>query len=79
MATRPPGPKNKTYRGRLRSQMRSAVNHMERLYKYDVRYRGGPMDAYPNQLAPLAQVNTLTDAITVVVAWLEQLGPIPSR
>lgn len=59
--------------------MRSALNHIDNIYRYDLRYRAEPMASYPNQLATLGEIATLVACQVQLVQWLADLGPIPSR
>lgn len=76
---KPPSPKQKTYRGRIRSDMRSAYNHLAKLIAWNAKYLSGPVTNYPNQLAPVSQVNNISAAAVQLSQWLQQLGAIPSR
>jgi hypothetical protein len=76
---RPPGPRQKRYRGRIRASMRSALNHLNRLVAWDTKYRAQPIDTYPNQLGVLFEINTITQASLQLQLWLAARGPIPSR
>lgn len=76
---KPPGPKQRTYRGRIRNDIRSTYNHMNKLLHWDSVYRSGPINSYPNQLLSAAQQNTLANAATILLNMLVSTGPIPSR
>lgn len=76
---RPPRPNQKRYRGRLRSDIRSSLNHMNRLIAWNVRYLAYPIASYPNQLAPPADMTAVAAAAVVMFNWLAAKGPIPSR
>lgn len=76
---RPPRPNQKRYRGRIRSDIRSAVRHLTNLYNWDVKYRAFPIASYPNQLAVLADITQLTTTLAMLQTWMGYKGPIPSR
>jgi hypothetical protein len=76
---RPPTPAQRRYRGRVRNTMRSAVNHLTRLLKLDIKLRAGPLAAYPNQLAPATEISVINSAYTLLFGYLADKGPIPSR
>jgi hypothetical protein len=74
-----PGPTQMTYRGRIRNDMRSAFNHIHMLMNWDLWFKAKPMSYYPNQLAPLDQMNALFDGWETLQTMLATTGPIPSR
>lgn len=74
---KPPSLNQKRYRGRLRSLMRSAGNHLVRLYDWHSFYIIRDQSIYPNQLAPADEIARLTDAIQLLQTWLNAKGPIP--
>lgn len=75
----PPKPTQKRYRGRIRHSMHSALNHLERLYSWNVRYLAKPLNYYPNQLASAGEIAVINSAIIQLQAWIADRGPIPSR
>lgn len=75
----PPTPKQRTYRGRIRADMRSALNHLNRLYNWNVFYRSKPLAYYPNQLIDAADSTQLLNMTILIENWLASLGAIPSR
>jgi hypothetical protein len=77
--TKPPTPKQRRYRGRIRADIRSAYNHLLNLSHWSAKYLGGPVNNYPNQLAPPAEVNAMLLCAIQLSSWLGDLGPIPSR
>lgn len=76
---KPPSPTQRRYRGRIRADMRSAYNHLLMLQSWDLRYRDGAVDTYPNQLASVADIATIHAASDTLLVWLNAKGPIPSR
>jgi hypothetical protein len=74
-----PQPTQRRYRGVLRRDMRSAQKHIRALLNWNLRFVGKPIDYYPNQLAPAAEVGLLTAAAIQLSQWLQEVGPIPSR
>jgi hypothetical protein len=77
--SKPPTPTQRTYRGRIRADMRSALNHLLRLYGWNQKYTTGPITNYPNQLATPANMVSISGAIIELQMFLASLGPIPSR
>jgi hypothetical protein len=57
--------------------MRSAANHLARLYAWNQRYLTGPVTNYPNQLYTTNVNNTLAEAQTQLILLLNSKGPIP--
>jgi hypothetical protein len=76
---KPPLPTQRRYRGRIRSLMRSAQKHLTYLQNWNNFYLGKPIDYYPNQLAPSADMVTVSVMLAQLGYWLEAGGPIPSR
>lgn len=76
---RPPGPKQKRYRGRIRDDMRSSKNHLAKILNWNAFYNAGPFDKYPNQLFSVADNNTIAAAYALLNTFLAAKGPIPSR
>lgn len=77
--SRPPTPKQKRYRGRIRADMRSAYRHILALSRWDAKFRAKPLDSYPNQLASPGEIAILTSMGVQLSFWLQAKGPIPSR
>jgi len=76
---KPPSPTQMTYRGRIRSDIRTAYNHCAKLLNWSVFYTGKPTTYYPNQLMTPAQLTTLNAAATLFYTLLQSKGAIPSR
>lgn len=76
---RPPGPKQRRYRGRIRDDMRSAQHHLKNLAAWNTRYLAKPLDYYPNQLAPASEMTVLQVCLVQIGYWIDAAGAIPSR
>jgi len=76
---RPPRPTAKRYRGRIRSDIRSALRHLTLLINWDSKYHSQPIASYPNQLASTSDMANVAIAAGILGVWLGQKGPIPSR
>jgi hypothetical protein len=78
---RPPSPEQKTYRGRIRADIRSAFNHLEYLYNWDQKYREnwaeGP--TYPSQLGTTIDMYNMGVCLGLLERWLASKGPIPTN
>lgn len=59
--------------------MKSAYNHLLRLYNWNQFFLGKPATYYPNQLVVPADLVTLNAALQLLATWKAALGAIPSR
>jgi hypothetical protein len=74
-----PQPVQRRYRGNILSAMQQARDAIARLLAQDAAFRAKPCSYYPTQLAPIAEINALVAAETVLNAWVIALGPIATR
>jgi hypothetical protein len=76
---KPPSFKQRRYRGRIRSDIRSSLTHLKKLIAWNVKYLAAASDNYPNQLAIPADMVVVAGAAVLLQGWLDIKGPIPSR
>jgi hypothetical protein len=74
---RPPSPTQRTYRGKIRSDMWSSFHHLAKLIAWNERYLAGPSTNYPNQLYVSANATIITGCASLLVSLLASKGPIP--
>lgn len=76
---KPPNYSQLRYRGKIRADMQSCLNHIDYLNAWNQRYNGKPLNYYPNQLATQDDIDTMLNCGILLVKWLRSMGPIPSR
>lgn len=59
--------------------MRSVLNHLTMLQKWNAFYNGKPITYYPNQLYPPGDAVNVVNMINQLTTYLAAKGPIPSR
>lgn len=77
--SRPPTPTQRTYRGRIRADMRSAYRHLNKVNNWEIHYVTGPSTKYPNQLYSDDDAAIISTALSTLNRLLASKGPIPSR
>jgi len=75
----PPKLHQKRYRMRLRWLMVSAKRHLDRLYKWDQKFRTQPCTVYPQQLCVETEAGEIGSMATLLGIMLDRKGPIPNR